>query len=51
MVHVGINDDCVILDFEDILATVSFFMDRKVDCKLWATYQERRYVAEDSNGF
>ncbi|XP_064406396.1 histone-arginine methyltransferase METTL23-like isoform X1 [Halichondria panicea] len=28
-------------DFEDVLATVSFLMDKNPSCKFWTTYQER----------
>ncbi|CAI8054051.1 Methyltransferase-like protein 23 [Geodia barretti] len=28
-------------DFEDILATVSYFMDKNRHCKFWTSYQER----------
>ena len=31
------------IDFEDVLATVSFVMDKNPVCKFWTTYQERRY--------
>ena len=32
-----------LVDFEDVLATVSFVMEKNPACKFWTTYQERRY--------
>ena len=32
------------IDFDDILATVSFLMEKNVQAKFWTTYQERRYL-------
>ena len=30
-------------DFEDVIATVSYFMEKNKNCKFWTSYQERRW--------
>lgn len=32
------------IDFEDILVTVHYLMEKNTNCKFWTSYQERRYV-------
>ena len=34
---------CMSLDFDDILATVAFLLDRNPKGEFWTAYQERRY--------
>jgi hypothetical protein len=42
MIHQMNDYGFLIEDFDDVLATVSFFINKNPSAKFWTTYQERR---------
>ena len=39
----------VVTDFEDVLVTVAYLMEKNSSCKFWTTYQERRYISKSES--
>jgi len=39
----GNNIYCCVPDFEPVIATVAYLIDKNPRCQFWTTYQVRRY--------
>jgi len=39
---------CDVSDFEPIIATVAYLIDKNPQCQFWTTYQVRRYWAHNT---